>query len=86
MTPYKALRDAYDAIGAAQVEREADAYTRGALKVIEPSRKDIQDATRFYLAALRLMEQEKANALTIDCLGGFRRADLPAYPCGRFRA
>jgi hypothetical protein len=81
LTPYKALKAAYDAVSAAEVEREADAYARGALKVIEPSRKDIQDATRFYLAALKLMEQEKANALTIDCLGGFRRGELPAYPC-----
>jgi hypothetical protein len=84
LTPYKALKDAYDSIGGAQVEREADAYARGALKVMEPSRKDIQDSTRLYLAALKLMEQEKANALTIDCLGGFRRGDLPAYPCVAF--
>jgi L-fucose isomerase-like protein len=84
LTPYKVLKAAYDEVGAAEVEREANAYTSGALKVIEPSRKDIQDATRFYLAALKVMEQEKANALTIDCLGGFRRADLPAYPCVAF--
>ncbi len=84
LTPYKALKDAYDTISPAEVAGEADAYVRGALKVIEPPRKDIQDATRFYLAALKLMEQEKANALTIDCLGGFRRADLPAYPCVAF--
>lgn len=84
LTPYKVLKAAYDEVSAAEVEHEANAYTSGALKVIEPSRKDIQDATRFYLAARKVMEREKANALTIDCLGGFRRADLPAYPCVAF--
>lgn len=84
LTPYQALKAAYDEVDAAEVEREASAYTKGALKVIEPSGKDIRDATRFYLAALKVMEQEKANALTIDCLGGFRRGDLPAYPCVAF--
>ena len=39
---------------------------------------------RFYLAALQVLNRRKANALTIDCLGGFRRGDLPAYPCVAF--
>lgn len=40
-----------------------------------------RDALRFYLAIRTLLLREKANAITIDCLGGFRRGVLPAYPC-----
>ena len=84
LTPYKALKKAYDAVSAADVEREANAYAQGAFKIVEPSKKDIEDSTRFYLGALRLLEEEGANAIAIDCLGGFRRSDLPAYPCVAF--
>jgi hypothetical protein len=54
------------------------------LRINEPKQEEITDAVRFYLAALDVMQSAKANALTIDCLGGFRRGDLPAYPCFAF--
>jgi hypothetical protein len=78
---YQDLKEAYDRVDAGKVEEEAGKVTRGALKVMEPSAEEIRKASRFYLAALDILRQAKANAITIDCLGGFRRGDLPAYPC-----
>ena len=78
---YKEVKAAFEAADAAQATKAAEEFTRGALKVVEPSRKDIQDALRFYLGVVNLLKDQKANAITIDCLGGFRRGDLPAYPC-----
>jgi len=78
---YQVVKAAYEAADAAQAAKAAEEFTRGALKVIEPSRQDIQSALRFYLAMVNLLKDQKANAITIDCLGGFRRGDLPAYPC-----
>jgi L-fucose isomerase-like protein len=52
-----------------------------ALKVVEPKPAEVADAFHLYHAIEQLLEQEQANAITIDCLGGFRRGDLPAYPC-----
>jgi hypothetical protein len=78
---YETVKAAYNAVDAAQAQKAAQEFTRGALRVVEPSPRDITDALRFYLAMVNLLKQEKANAITIDCLGGFRRGDLPAYPC-----
>lgn len=81
---YQAFKDAYNSVNVKKAEEEAAQFTRAALRVIEPKPADIRDAIRFYLAALEVLRREKANALTIDCLGGFRRGDLPAYPCVTF--
>ena len=78
---YQDLKAAYDRVDTARVDQAAAEVTRGALKVVEPSTEDIAKASRFYLAMLDVLRQAKANAITIDCLGGFRRGDLPAYPC-----
>jgi hypothetical protein len=78
---YQDIKAAFDRVDAIKAEQEADEMTRGALKVVEPSTEDIRRASRFYFAVLDVLRQAKANAITIDCLGGFRRGDLPAYPC-----
>jgi len=78
---YQTVKAAFEAADAAQAARAAEEFTRGALKVVEPSREDIQKALRFYLGVVNLLKDQRANAITIDCLGGFRRGDLPAYPC-----
>ncbi len=78
---YQEIKAAYDAADAARAAKAAEEFTRGALKVIEPSRQEIHEALRFYLAMVNLLKDQQANAITIDCLGGFRRGELPAYPC-----
>jgi hypothetical protein len=78
---FQEVKAAYEAADATRAAKAAEEFTRGALRVVEPSRQDIQDALRFYLAMVTLLKDQKANAITIDCLGGFRRGELPAYPC-----
>jgi len=78
---YPELKAAYDSADGAKARQEADAFVKKAVRVVEPSPKDIEDSMRFYLAVRSILEREQANAMTIDCLGGFRRGDLPAYPC-----
>jgi hypothetical protein len=78
---YADLKALVDAADPAKAEAAAAEFARGALRVIEPSPKEITDSLRFYHAVLKLLDREKANAITIDCLGGFQRGDLTAYPC-----
>ena len=78
---YQDLKDAYHAVDLSKAREEAQEFTRNALKVVEPSAADLHNAARFYLAVKAVLKQQQANAITIDCLGGFRRGDLPAYPC-----
>lgn len=78
---YADLKAAYDAVPAAEAEREADRFLREALRVVEPSRDEVVRALRFYLGVKRLLAGRRANGITIDCLGGIMRGDLPGYPC-----
>lgn len=78
---YSDLKDAYDAVDARLAGQEAEKFTRGALRVIEPTPEKIQRALRFYLGVKELLKREKANCITIDCLGGINRGELPGYPC-----
>ncbi|MFC1563067.1 hypothetical protein ACFL4Z_03350, partial [candidate division KSB1 bacterium] len=78
---YSRLSELYDSIDIYEARKEADKFINNAVKVIEPSREDIISANRFYLAVKKLLKEENGNAITIDCLGGFGRGDLKAYPC-----
>lgn len=79
--PYADLKAAFDAADAGAARKAAEEFTRCALRVVEPSPQDIENSLRFFSCVGAVLEREKANAITIDCLGGFRRGDLPAYPC-----
>ena len=75
------FRKAFEAIDERKAQKEADDFVRGALRVVEPSPKEIRDGLRFYLALKNMLQQEKANALTIDCFGTLAANTLPGYPC-----
>lgn len=81
---YTELGAAYDAADLRTAEKLADEFIRGASKVVEPTRDEIVRSLRLHLGIRELMRKEKANAIAIDCLGGFGRKELPAYPCISF--
>ena len=59
----------------------ADRWIRGAEKVIEPNRDEIVKCGAMYLAMKALMKKHNAQAITINCLGGFYGGHITAYPC-----
>ena len=77
------LVEAYDAIPAAAVEADTEKWIKGAQRVREPNREEIAKSARFCLALQKVMAEEKAFAITINCLGLFSHG-LPAYPCFGF--
>ncbi len=81
---YAELKDAYESVDLAQARTLTDEFIRKAAKVVEPSRDEIVGSMRLYLGILAVMQREKANAISIDCLGGFGRKELLAYPCIAF--
>ncbi|MEN6602649.1 MAG: hypothetical protein ABFD86_09545 [Bryobacteraceae bacterium] len=81
---YADLKAAYDRIGEDAARKEADRYAAAALRIMEPSREQIYRGTRFYLGVKELLERESANGITIDCLGGINRGEMPGYPCISF--
>ena len=59
-TEFKA---AFDAADAKQAQKEADEFTRGALRVVEPTPKEILDGLRFYLALKNMMKRGEGQRL-----------------------
>jgi hypothetical protein len=75
---------AYQSIDPAAARNDAREWITGALRVVEPSEQDIANSSRLYLALRKIMEEERAHAVTINCLGLFSQKRLPAYPCLAF--
>ena len=78
---YDPLNELYGKADQAEARKWAKRWIDGAEKVVEPSREEIEKSGAMYLAMSELMRQNKAQAITINCLGGFYGGHIKAYPC-----
>lgn len=78
---HEELDDFYKKADREQAKKWAERWTREAEKVIEPTAVDIEKSAAMYLGMCEMMRQNKAQAITVDCLGGFYGGKLTAYPC-----
>lgn len=74
---------AYEAVSDRDARAEAARWVRGAVQVVEPPAEDIYRSSRLALALERLLHEEDATDITIDCYGTMwdGTIQLPAYPC-----
>jgi hypothetical protein len=75
------LNQLMDGADAALAERQSREFISAAVRMVEPSREEMVLSHKFYLAVKRLLEEEQATVITIDCLPGFYSGQLRAYPC-----
>jgi hypothetical protein len=75
------LHSAYERADADEARRWADAWSKAAEKVLEPSAEDLRDCGAMYVAMLEILKKHEAQGITINCLGGFYGGHLKAYPC-----
>ena len=75
--------DVYNAIPDIQAKAEADRWVTEAQRVVEPSREDIFKSCKLALAFEKLLDEENATVMTVDCYGTMwdKTIKLPAYPC-----
>ena len=59
----------------------ADRWIKNAAVVEGVSRAEIENSAAMYLAEKAMLEKYGANAITINCLGGFYSGQIHAYPC-----
>jgi hypothetical protein len=78
---FEQFNDTYKKTDLAEAPKCADRWMRQAAKVIEPSRQDVEKSAEVHLTMLELMRQHNAQAITINCLGGFYGGHMPGYPC-----
>ncbi len=78
--------DTYASVGEKEAKAETLHLINAAEKVVEPSKEDIYKSCRLALALEKLLDEEQATVMTIDCYGSMwdKTIKLPAYPCVGF--
>ncbi len=80
--PFDEVNAHYNKVPAKDSKAMAQDWINRAAMVIEPAFTDIQAAAAIYLTMTRLLEEHKAQAITINCLGGiYSKQMVCAYPC-----
>jgi len=80
----KEINPLFEKADRAEAKRIAETWVKMADKVVEPSFDNIVDSARMYMAIKQLMDQEKANAATMDCLTMVYGKKISSYPCLAF--
>ncbi len=65
-----------------EVQDVASQLRKDAHNIVEPTEEDVVNCARAYVTAKRLLADEKANALSMDCLGMVGSRLVPTPPCG----
>jgi len=77
------MLNVYQSIEPKAAEQETRRLMSGAARIVEPRRDEIVRSCRLALAFEKLMAEEEATAVTVDCYGSMYRK-LPAFPCVGF--
>ena len=70
-----------------EMRQIAEYYTREAKMIVEPSQEDILIAAKNYMVIRRIMEQEKCNGFSMDCMSpiGIHRMKPPCVAMSRLQ-
>ncbi len=79
------INAAYKRVDPEEAKGWADRWMSEAQEIVEPTAEDILNSGAIYLAMKDLMAARGAQAITMDCLGGFYSGKLPGYPCLGYR-
>ena len=73
----------YERVSDQEAEAEAKKWIDGAKQLVEPTPEEVTRACKLALAFERLLDEEDATVLTVDCYGTMwdQTIKLPAYPC-----
>ncbi len=78
--------DACNAVDDDQARAEAEKWIQGAVEVVEPSREAVIKSCKLALAFEKLLDDEDATVITVDCYGTMYRPLCQGYafPCVGF--
>jgi hypothetical protein len=79
--PFAELNDAWKAADKDEARAVADRWQKTAEKIIGVTRETLEQSAAMYLAEKAVLKKFGANAITINCLGGFYGGHIHAYPC-----
>jgi len=79
--PFAEVNEAWAAADKEDAKAIADRWQKTAAKVEGVSRQTLETSAAMYLAQKAVLRKHGANAITINCLGGFYGGHIHAYPC-----
>ncbi len=79
--PFAELNDLAQKASPDEVRAWADRWEKGAQRIDGVTKETIEKSAAMYLGQKALMKKHGANAITINCLGGFYGHYISAYPC-----
>jgi len=79
--PFAEVNAAWEAADKDEAKAIAERWQQTATAVTDVSRETLDQSAAMYLAEKAVMEAHGANAITINCLGGFYGGHIHAYPC-----
>jgi len=84
--PFSEINDAWTKADKSEAKAVADRWMNGASLIEGVSRAEIENSAAMYLGQKSVLKKRGANAITINCLGGFYGGHIHAYPCLGFHA
>ena len=81
IVPFSQLNEEMAKVGEAEAKAIATQWKDGARAIEDVTYEELVNSAKMYLAMKELMRRKNAQAVTIDCLGGFRTQNLAHYPC-----
>jgi hypothetical protein len=79
--PFAELNELAKTANPDEVRLWADRWEKGAQRIEGVTRETMEKSAAMYLGQKALMKKHGANAITINCLGGFYGNHINAYPC-----
>jgi len=79
--PYAEVNAAWEAADKDQSRAIADRWQKTATEISGVTRATLETCAAMYLAQKSVLKKHGANAITINCLGGFYGGHIHAYPC-----
>ena len=79
--PFEEVNAAWLAADNDESQAIAQRWQRSAAEVRDVSAETLQQSAAMYLAQKAVLDKHGANAITINCLGGFYGGHIHAYPC-----
>ena len=78
---FSEVNEAWKAADKDEASTVADRWQTDAAEVIGVSRETLETSAAMYLGMKQVLRRHSANAITINCLGGFYGGHIHAYPC-----
>jgi hypothetical protein len=79
--PFEEVNSAWEKADPDQTRSVADRWEKTAETITGVNRETLETSAAMYLGQKAVLEKHGANAITINCLGGFYGGHIHAYPC-----